>query len=137
MSLANQQLIRENKSWEEHLNAISKRYPYSGQDDLTGKWYEQVYPCTDIMCMRCAKKYHNQGKEFVRKGNIVQRMDLCRFCGQMYSIPSNFVEVHLLLGRDTYKRYSRLDQYLNTNDSKEINKIKTEEKIKQISYRNR
>jgi len=122
------------KSQEEKLKEQSKRNPYAGQDDITGEYCDQLYPFNDWICVSCAKKLSLKSEFLKNHISVAQsqmRRDLCRLCGDNYMLPSQFVYVHLLLGRNSFKRISRLDQYGNTRETQEKSKLLTEQSIKE------
>lgn len=125
------QLHRNLKRWEDQTKLENKRNPYAGQDELTGAYYDQVFPLNDIMCTKCAMKYKD--KSFVKNSKLVSRSDLCRFCDTYYEIPAHFLEINILVGRETLKRYSRNDQYDNTQEIRDKARIKQEKKIHELS----
>jgi len=126
-----EQLHRNLTRWEDQSKIENKRYAYSDQDELTGEYYDQVFPLNDNMCMNCAKKYKD--REFVKKGQLIQKIDTCRFCGTHYPFSSNFIAVSLYVGRNTLKRYSRISQYNDTEEVRKVGENKLKRKLEETS----
>jgi len=120
------------------LQEQTARNPYAGQDELTGEFCDQLYPFNDNICPNCAKKLANKNdflKKQISNGKSVYMRGLCRLCGNNYMLPEYFTRVHLLVGRNTLKRTSRLDMFNNTNETRNKSRELTEKYVKRLSER--
>jgi hypothetical protein len=126
------------KSEGELLDAQAKRYPHGGKDEITGEYCDQLYPFNDNICQGCAKKLTLKSeflKTHISNADMVYQRGLCRLCGEYFMLPSYFVRVHLLLGRNSFKRISRLDQYGNTQDLRDRSRDITEKSANDTAKR--
>lgn len=128
-----EQLHRDITRWEDMERMKDTRVPYSGVDELDGKYYDHLYPVNDIMCSNCAKKYKD--KDFVKRAPMVQKIGFCHFCGTYYGFVSNFLQVSLYVGKDSLKRYARQSQYGNTTKVQEHSKQKLQKQLEEKARR--
>ena len=127
------QLHRNTTHWEKQSQLENKRGVYGGQCDLTGDYTDQLVPINDVMCLNCVKKYRD--RPFVKKGHIISKADLCRFCGTFYNLNSNFLTVELMVGRLTLKRYSILDRIYNQQEDRDKSTKKTQRQIQELEHK--